>query len=68
MKMSLLKSTLLIVALFAFCNGASIKTNKADECDLPQIVIDEIASYATVTNQILDYFTKGPFKGETWKR
>lgn len=42
------------------------KTNR--ECHLPQNVIQDIAAYANVTNHIIDYFTKGPYKGQSWKQ
>lgn len=64
-----LKCAVLIFTILGVCNSASISTDSAKlECNLPQNVIDEIAGYTNVTNTILDYFIRGPFKGETWKR
>ncbi|XP_077296891.1 carboxypeptidase Q-like [Arctopsyche grandis] len=64
-----LKCAVLLFTILGVCNSASISIDSAKlECNLPQTVIDEIAGYANVTNTILDYFIRGPFKGETWKR
>lgn len=65
----------LIIAIFfvealVICNSASVPDakNVAEECNLSQDIIDDIAGYAEVVNQIMDYFLQGPFKGETYKR
>lgn len=66
----LLVSVILSLVLFGQSSTqTSIRdgtSGESDGCSLPPDVVDDIASYANVTNQIIDYFTKGPYKGKTY--
>lgn len=71
--MSRFKRTLFVsfLACLIICDATSIdsgKNNKEDECNLPQEVIDDIASYASDVDKIIDYFVRGPYKGKTFER
>ncbi|XP_077296889.1 carboxypeptidase Q-like [Arctopsyche grandis] len=59
-----------ILACFIFIinsiTSVQIVEKRELECALSENVRENIANYAQVTNDIIDYFVKGPLKGKTW--
>jgi hypothetical protein len=55
--------------IILLCNGAIVPEHRREvDCeDLPQEIVDDIASYHTLVTLIIDYYTKGPFKGHTYQ-
>lgn len=66
------KFTCQILTCFIFIinsiTSVQIVEKRELECALSENVRANIASYADVTNGIIDYFVNGPFKGKTWNR
>lgn len=56
----------LLVLFFTTAVISSVSDNEITACNLPQTLINEIASYQTTVNKIIHETTLGPSKGFTY--